>query len=142
MRKNIDAAEYKHVVLGLIFLRYISDAFKELYDKLIAGKGEYEGANPEDKDEYQAENVFYVPPNARWEFLQSRAKNPSIGEDLDTAMDLIEKDNPVLKGILAKVYARPNLDKQALGGLIDLIGNISFKDEGAKAKDLLGRVCE
>lgn len=142
LRKNIDAAEYKHVVLGLIFLRYISDAFKELYDKLIAGKGEYEGANPEDKDEYQAENVFYVPPNARWEFLQSRAKNPSIGEDLDTAMDLIERDNPVLKGILPKVYARPNLDKQALGGLIDLIGNVSFKDEGAKAKDLLGRVYE
>ena len=142
LRKNIDAAEYKHVVLGLIFLRYISDAFKELHDKLVAGKDEYEGANPEDKDEYQAENVFYVPPNARWEFLQSRAKNPSIGEDLDTAMDLIEKDNPVLKGILPKVYARPNLDKQALGGLIDLIGNISLKDEGAKSKDLLGRVYE
>lgn len=142
LRKNIDAAEYKHVVLGLIFLRYISDAFKELYDKLVAGKGEYEGANPEDKDEYQAENVFYVPPNARWEFLQSRAKNPSIGEDLDTAMDLIEKDNPVLKGILPKVYARPNLDKQALGGLIDLIGNILLKDEGTKSKDLLGRVYE
>ena len=142
LRKNIDAAQYKHVVLGLIFLRYISDSFKELHDKLVAGKGEYEGANPEDKDEYQAENVFYVPSNARWEFLQSRAKNPSIGEDLDIAMDLIEKNNPVLKGILSKEYARPNLDKQALGGLIDLIGNISLKDEGAKSKDLLGRVYE
>jgi len=142
LRKNIDAAQYKHVVLGLIFLRYISDSFKELHDKLVAGKGEYEGANPEDKDEYQAENVFYVPPNARWDFLQSRAKNPSIGEDLDIAMELIEKDNPVLKGILSKEYARPNLDKQALGGLIDLIGNISLKDEGAKSKDLLGRVYE
>ncbi|MBI4114801.1 MAG: SAM-dependent DNA methyltransferase [Candidatus Niyogibacteria bacterium] len=142
LRKNIDAAEYKHVVLGLIFLRYISDAFKELYDKLVASRGEYEGADPEDKDEYQAENVFYVPPNARWEFLQSCAKNPSIGEDLDAAMDLIEKDNPALKGILPKVYARPNLDKQALGGLIDLIGNISLKDEGTKSKDLLGRVYE
>lgn len=142
LRKNIDAAQYKHVVLGLIFLRYISDAFKELYDKLVAGRGEYEGANPEDKDEYQAENVFYVPPNARWGFLLSRAKNLSIGEDLDTAMDLLEKDNPVLKGILPKEYARPNLDKQALGGLIDLIGNISLKDEGAKSKDLLGRVYE
>ncbi len=142
LRKNIDAAEYKHVVLGLIFLRYISDAFKELYDKLVTGKGEYEGANPEDKDEYQAENVFYVPLNARWEFLQSRAKNPSVGEDLDTAMDLIEKDNPVLKGILPKVYARPNLDKQALGGLIDVIGNISLKDEGERSKDPLGRVYE
>ncbi len=142
LRKNIDAAEYKHVVLGLIFLRYISDSFKELHDKLVVGKGEYEGANPEDKDEYQAENVFYVPKNARWELLQSRAKNPSVGEDLDTAMDLIEKDNPVLKGILPKVYARPNLDKQALGGLIDLIGNISFKGDGEKAKDLLGNVYE
>lgn len=142
LRKNIDAAEYKHVALGLIFLRYISDAFEELHDKLVAGKGEYEGANPEDKDEYQAENVFYVPPNARWEFLQSGAKNPSIGEDLDTAMGLIEKDNQALKGILPKVYARPNLDKQALGGLIDLIGNILLKDEGEKSKDLLGRVYE
>jgi len=143
LRKNIDAAEYKHVVLGLIFLRYISDSFKALHDKLVSGKGEYEGANPEDKDEYQAENVFYVPPNARWEFLQSRAKKPSIGEDLDTAMDLIEKDNPTLKGILPKVYARPNLDKQALGGLIDLISsNISFKDDGERAEDLLGNVYE
>ncbi len=142
MRKNIDAAEYKHVVLGLIFLRYISDAFKELYDKLVAGEGEYEEADSEDKDEYQAENVFYVPQKARWEFLQSRAKNLSIGEDLDTAMDLIERDNPTLKGILPKVYARPNLDKQALGGLIDLISNILLKDEETKSKDLLGRVYE
>jgi len=142
LRKNIDAAEYKHVVLGLIFLRYISDSFKELHDKLVAGKGEYEGANPEDKDEYQAENVFYVPSKARWDFLQARAKNPSIGENLDAAMDLIEKDNPDLKGILPKVYARPNLDKSALGGLIDLIGNVLLKDEGEKSKDLLGRVYE
>lgn len=142
LRKNIDAAEYKHVVLGLIFLRYISDSFKKLHDKLAAGKGEYKGADSEDKDEYQAENVFYVPPKARWDFLQSRAKNPSIGEDLDTAMDLIEKGNPTLKGILSKVYARPNLDKKALGGLIDFIGNISLKDEEKKSKDLLGRVYE
>ena len=142
LRKNIDAAEYKHVVLGLVFLRYISDAFQELYDKLVAGKGEYEGANPEDKDEYLAQNVFYVPAKARWDFLQARAKNPSIGEDLDAAMDLIEKDNPELKGILPKVYARPNLDKSALGGLIDLIGNVLLKDEGEKSKDLLGRVYE
>lgn len=143
LRKNIDAAEYKHIVLGLIFLRYISDSFRKLYDKLVAGKGEYESANPEDKDEYQAENVFYVPQKARWEFLQSRAKNPSIGEDLDTAMDLIERNNPItLKGILSKVYARPNLDKQALGELIDLIGNILLKDEETKSKDLLGRVYE
>ncbi len=142
LRKNIDAAEYKHVVLGLIFLSYISNAFQALYDKLVAGKGEYEGADPEDKDEYLAQNVFYVPQKARWGFLQARAKNPGIGEDLDSAMDLIEKNNPELKGILPKVYGRPNLDKSALGGLIDLIGNVLLKDEGEKSKDLLGRVYE
>lgn len=142
LRKNIDAAEYKHVALGLIFLKYISDSFEEVYKKLKEGKGEYEGADPEDRDEYTAVNVFYVPPKARWSYLYSRAKLPSIGNDLDEAMDAIEKDNPTLKGILPRTYAKPNLDKASLGGLIDLIGNIALGDEVAKSKDLLGRVYE
>ena len=102
LRKNMDAAEYKHIVLGLIFLKYISDAFEELHAKLQAGKGEYEGADPEDPDEYRAENVFYVPKGARWSYLLSRAKLPEIGRDLDDAMDELEKDNPTLKGVLPK----------------------------------------
>lgn len=142
LRKNIDAAEYKHVALGLIFLKYISDSFEEVYLKLKEGNGEYEGADPEDRDEYTAVHVFYVPQKARWSYLYSRAKLPSIGNDLDEAMEAIEKDNPPLKGILPKVYARPNLDKASLGGLIDLIGNIALGDEAAKSKDLLGRVYE
>lgn len=142
LRKNIDAAEYKHIVLGLIFLKYISDSFEELYNKLKTGKGEYEGANPEDQDEYSAQNVFWVPNNARWSQLHSRAKLPSIGTNLDEAMEAIEKENPTLKGILPKVYARPNLDKAALGSLIDLISNIALGDEAAKSKDILGRVYE
>lgn len=142
LRKNIDAAEYKHIVLGLIFLKYISDSFEELHTKLKEGKGKFEGADPEDQDEYKAENVFWVPKNARWSYLHSRAKLPTIGKDLDDAMELIEKENPTLKGILPKVYAKPNLDKSALGGLIDLIGNIALGDEAAKSKDILGKVYE
>lgn len=142
LRKNIDAAEYKHVVLGLIFLKYISDSFEVLHQKLIAGDSEYAGADPEDADEYRAENVFWVPPTARWSYLHSRAKQPTIGKDLDAAMDAIEKANPTLKGILPKVYATPNIDKLALGALIDLIGNIALGDEAAKSKDILGRVYE
>lgn len=142
LRKNMDAAEYKHIVLGLIFLKYISDSFEELYAKIKEGKGDFAGANPEDIDEYRAENVFFVPPTARWSYLHARAKLPSIGKDLDDAMEAIEKENPTLKGILPKVYARPNLDKTALGGLIDLIGNIAIGDAAAKSKDLLGRVYE
>jgi len=140
LRKNMDAAEYKHIVLGLIFLKYISDSFEELYVKIKEGKGDFLGANPEDPDEYRAENVFFVPPIARWSYLHSRAKLPSIGKDIDDAMEAIEKENPTLKGILPKVYARPNLDKAALGELIDLIGNIAIGSEAAKSKDLLGRV--
>ena len=142
LRKNIDASEYKHIVLGLIFLKYISDSFDVLYNKLKAGEGEYAGANPEDKDEYKAENVFYVPVEARWSYLHSRAKLPSIGKDLDAAMDAIEKENATLKGILPREYARPNLDKQALGGLVDLIGDIALNEESEKSKDLIGRVYE
>ena len=119
LRNNMDAAEYKHIVLGLIFLKYISDSFEQLYDKLKEDKL----SDPEDKDEYLAENVFYVPPTARWSYLQhQRAKLPTIGKDIDDAMDAIEKDNPSLKGVLPKDYARPSLDKKRLGELVDLIG--------------------
>jgi type I restriction enzyme M protein len=142
LRKNMDAAEYKHIVMGLIFLKYISDSFEVHHTKLLEGKGEYKGADPEDADEYRAENVFFVPPAARWTFLHSRAKQPSIGKDVDDAMEAVEKENTTLKGILPKVYARPNLDKAALGGLIDLIGNIAIGTEAAKSKDILGRVYE
>ncbi|MBI5376924.1 MAG: type I restriction-modification system subunit M [Candidatus Schekmanbacteria bacterium] len=142
LRKNMDAAEYKHIVLGLIFLKYISDSFEELHTKLSEGKEEYAGADPEDPDEYRAENVFFVPQISRWSYLHSRAKLPSVGKDVDDAMEAIEKENQTLKGILPKVYARLNLDKAALGGLIDLIGNIALGDQAAKAKDLLGRVYE
>lgn len=142
LRKNMDAAEYKHVVLGLIFLKYISDSFYDLYYKLKEGKGEYEGADPDDPYEYRAENVFYVPPQARWDYLQSRAKLPTIGKDIDEAMEAIEKDNPSLKGVLPKEYAKEKLDKQSLGGLIDLIGTITLGDSVSKSSDILGQVYE
>ncbi len=142
LRSNMDAAEYKHVVLGLIFLKYISDAFEDLYEQLYANQL-LTGADPEDKDEYTAERVFYVPPSARWKWLQGRAKLPTIGKDIDDAMDAIEKDNPSLKGVLPKDYARPALDKQRLGELIDLIGSISLSSKGSgKGKDVLGFVFE
>ena len=142
LRNNMDAAEYKHTVLGLIFLKYISDAFEELHSKLLAGEGEYEGADPEDADEYRAENVFWVPPEARWQHLQDNAKQPTIGKLVDDAMDAIERDNPKLKGTLTKNYARPALDKQRLGELIDLIGTIGLGDKENRSKDILGRVYE
>ena len=143
LRKNMDAAEYKHVVLGLIFLKYISDAFEELYQKLKEGKGEYEGADPEDRNEYLAEKVFYVPPSSRWTWLQGRAKLPTIGKDIDDAMDAIEKDNPAsLRGVLPKVYAQEKLDKASLGSLIDLISTATLGTKEAQGKDVLGRVFE
>ncbi len=142
LRKNIDAAEYKHIILGLIFLRYISDAFEELYNKLQGGQGEYAGADPEDKDEYKAENVFFVPEIARWSYLQSKAKLPTVGKEIDNAMDAIEKDNPSLRDVLPKVYARGNLDPTNLGGLIDLIGNIALGDAKERSADVLGHVFE
>src|SRR5690554_3293733 len=142
LRKNIDAAEYKHIVLGLIFLHYISDAFTDLHAKLKAGEGEYAGADPEDKDEYKAENVFFVPEKARWSYLQSQAKDPTIGKEVDNAMDAIEKENPSLKDVLPKVYARGNLDPTSLGGLIDLIANIALGDAKARSADVLGHVFE
>lgn len=138
LRNNMDAAEYKHVVLGLIFLKYISDAFLEQHKKLEAD----EYGDPEDKDEYTALNVFWVPPEARWDYLQDRAKQPDIGKLIDDAMDAIEKDNPTLKGVLSKDYAREALDKKSLGGIIDLIGTIGLGDKESKSKDILGRVYE
>ena len=140
LRKNIDAAEYKHVVMGLVFLKYISDSFEELYNKLKAE--EDMGADPEDRDEYKAENVFFVPPTARWSHLLTNAKLPNIGKIVDEAMDAIEKENNSLKGVLPKVYARDNLDSKSLGGLIDLIGNIAFGDAKARSADVLGHVFE
>ena len=142
LRKNMDAAEYKHVALGLIFLKYISDAFEELHQQLVAGKGQYEGANPEDRNEYLAEKVFYVPPSARWSWLQGRAKLPTIGKDIDDAMDAIEKDNPTLKGVLPKVFAQEKLDKSSLGGLVDLVSNTTLGNKESQSKDVLGRVFE
>jgi len=138
LRNNMDAAEYKHVVLGLIFLKYISDAFQERYEVL---KNEPH-ADVEDRDEYQAENVFWVPKKARWDYLQANAKQPTIGKLIDDAMVAIEKENPKLKGVLPKNYARPVLDKRRLGELIDLIGTIGLGSEENRSMDILGRVYE
>ena len=153
LRNNMDAAEYKHVVLGLIFLKYISDAFEEKHDLLLK-----EFANPqseyyikdetirsesaEDRDEYSAENIFYVPQEARWSYLQANAKQPEIGTLIDNAMLAIEKENQRLKGVLPKNYARPGLDKQRLGELVDLIGTIGLGGKEYRSKDILGRVYE
>ena len=140
LRNNMDAAEYKHVVLGLIFLKYVSDSFEEMHQRLLAEADQ--GADPEDADEYRAENVFWVPKVARWSFLQDKAKQPTIGKLVDDAMDAIERDNPRLKGVLPKIFARPGLDKQRLGELIDLISTIGLGDAENRSKDILGRVYE
>jgi type I restriction enzyme M protein len=142
LRSNMDAAEYKHVVLGLIFLKYISDAFEEQRAKLLAGEGEYEGADSEDPDEYRAKGAFWVPAEARWSHLQANGKQPTIGKLIDDAMVAIERDNARLKGVLPKDYARPALDKQRLGQLIDLVGTIGLGDAANRSKDVLGRVYE
>jgi type I restriction enzyme M protein len=142
LRNNMDAAEYKHVVLGLIFLKYISDAFNTLHEKLVQGEGEFEGADPEDIDEYKAKNVFFVPEEARWQFLLNKARQPEIGKYIDDAMDAIERLNPSLRGVLPKIYADRDLNKQSLGDLIDLIGNIGFSKAAHHSQDLLGRVYE
>jgi type I restriction enzyme M protein len=140
LRKNMDAAEYKHVVLGLIFLKYISDAFEEQYQKLVSQISE--GADPEDKNEYTADKVFYVPPSSRWKWIQGRATLPTIGKDIDDAMDAIEKDNPSLRGVLPKVFAQEKLDKTSLGGLVNLFGSATLGTKEAQSKDLLGKVFE
>ncbi|MEJ5349023.1 MAG: class I SAM-dependent DNA methyltransferase [Desulfosoma sp.] len=140
LRSNMDAAEYKHVVLGLIFLKYISDAFEEQRARLEAERAQ--GADPEDPDEYRAVNIFWVPKEARWSNLKANAKQPTIGKVIDDAMLAIERENPSLKGVLPKDYAHPRLDKQRLGQLIDLIGNIGLGDKANRSKDILGRVYE
>ncbi|MEK7401078.1 MAG: class I SAM-dependent DNA methyltransferase [Gemmatimonadota bacterium] len=140
LRGSMDAAEYKHVVLGLIFLKYISDAFEELHAKLLADKKS--GADPEDPDEYRAQNIFWVPPEARWTHLKAQARQPTVGRLVDDAMAGIERDNTALKGVLPRDYAREGLDKQRLGQLIDLVSNIKVGDQASRAKDVLGRVYE
>src|SRR5881296_3672695 len=140
LRGSMDAAEYKHVVLGLLFLKYISDAFEERSARLQAEKAQ--GADPEDPDEYRAHNIFWVPPEARWAHLKAQAKQPTIGQLVDDAMAGIERDNPSLKGVLPKDYARQGLDKARLGQLIDLVSNIKVGDAESRSKDVLGRVYE
>jgi type I restriction enzyme M protein len=138
LRKNIDAAEYKNVALGLIFLKYISESFQELYDKLKEDKM----SDPEDRDEYIAQNIFFVPTEARWQALQAKAKLPNIGQELDKAMEAVEKENKELRNVLPKVFGSEKLDKASLGELIDLISNTALKAENEKSKDLFGRVYE
>jgi len=140
LRGSMDAAEYKHVVLGLIFLKYISDAFEETHARLETERDQ--GADPEDPDEYRALNVFWVPPEARWARIQAQARQSTIGQVVDEAMSAIERDNPALKGVLPKDYARPALDKQRLGQLIDLITNIRVGDQAGRDRDILGRIYE
>ncbi len=140
LRNNMDAAEYKHVVLGLIFLKYISDAFEEKHAQLLTEVDQ--GADPEDPDEYRAEHIFWVPSEARWPHLAAQAKTPEIGQVVDDAMRAVERDNPKLKGVLPKRYARPELDKRSLGGLVDLFGKVGLGDKENRSKDVLGRVYE
>jgi type I restriction enzyme M protein len=138
LRNNMDAAEYKHVVLGLIFLKYISDAFEQLHKKLAADSE----ADPEERDYYVAENVFWVPESARWKVLQAQSKLPEIGTKIDAAMEAIEAENPTLKGTLPKDYARPQLDKRRLGEVVDLISKVGLVDARHTSRDLLGQVYE
>ena len=140
LRGSMDAAEYKHVVLGLIFLKYISDAFEEHYAVLDGQRDD--GVDPEDRDEYTADNVFWVPKAARWTDLKGQARQPTVGTTLDDAMSVIERENPSLKGVLPKDYARQGLDKQRLGQLIDLVSNIQVGDADARSHDVLGRIYE
>jgi type I restriction enzyme M protein len=140
MRGSMDPSEYKHVALGLMFLKYISDGFDEHYNKLVGQKSS--GADPEDRDEYRADNVFWVPQIARWVFLQNNAHQPNIGTLIDDAMVAIEKENPSLKGVLPKDFARPALNKQRLGELIDLLSSVGLGDKANRSRDILGRIYE
>src|SRR5437660_5642123 len=140
LRNNMDAAEYKHVVLGLIFLKYISDAFEAKHAELDGQRAQ--GADPEDPDEYRAASIFWVPKEARWQYLKASAPQPTIGTLVDDAMAAIERDNPSLKGVLPKDYARPGLDKQRLGQIINLVSDIAPGSAADRAKDTLGRVYE
>lgn len=139
LRGSMDAAEYKHVVLGLIFLKYVSDAFEERRGAILE---EWGSDAAEDRDEYAAESVFWVPADARWEQFKASARQPEIGQIIDDAMVSVEQANPSLKDVLPKIYARPSLDKQRLGQLIDMISNITVGDEEARSNDVLGRVYE
>ena len=141
LRGNMDAAEYKHVVLGLIFLKYISDAFEEKYADLKA-RAETDFTDPEDPDEYLADNIFWVPAKARWSNIKTSAKKPEIGRIIDEAMEALEKVNDTLAGVLTKDYSRESLDKRRLGELIDLISTIGLGDKESQTKDVLGRVYE
>ena len=138
LRGNMEPSDYKHVALGLIFLKYISDAFEAKREELLRE----ELADPEDPEEYLAENVFWVPKTARWSYLRTRAKQPSIGKDIDDAMLAIEARNASLKGVLPKDYARPALNKVMLGELIDLVSGIGMAEEAGRSRDILGRVYE
>ena len=138
LRGSMDASEYKHVALGLLFLKYISDAFEELHSQLENEPG----ADPEDRDEYTAENVFWVPQGARWSRFRDNARQPTIGVIIDEAMGLIESDNPKLRGVLPRDYARESLNKTSLGELVDLFSNISVGDKESRSSDVLGRVYE
>lgn len=140
LRGSMDAAEYKHVVLGLLFLKYISDAFDEQHALLEADR--VNGADAEDPDEYRAVNTFWVPKDARWSLLKANAKQPTIGQLVDDAMTAIERENSTLKGVLPKDFARPGLDKTRLGQLVDMVSNIAVGDEESRKKDVLGRVYE
>jgi len=140
LRGSMDAAEYKHVVLGLIFLKYISDSFEARHAELLGQTPS--GADAEDPDEYRSETVFWVPPDARWQSLQDAARQPTIGGLVDAAMEAIERDNPRLKGVLPKDYSRPGLDKRRLGELLDLIGNIGLGGAENNSRDVLGRTYE
>ncbi len=154
MRGNLEAGEYKHVVLGLVFLKYVSDAFSERRAWLEAAtadpknkdyyipNADRRSGTIEDRNEYTSSNVFWVPTKARWSYLQDRAKQPEIGVLIDSAMDLIEKENPSLKGVLPKQFARGEIDKRLLGELVDLIGTIGFTGVDHGADDVLGRVYE
>ena len=134
----MDASEYKHPVLGLIFLKYISDAFEELHAQLDADRE----SDPEDRDEYTARNVFWVPPAARWSQIAAQAKSPQIGETVDKAMIAIEHDNSRLRGVLPKEYAKPSLGSTRLGQIVDLVNGIGLGDAEARKHDVIGRVYE
>ena len=140
LRGAMDAAEYKHVVLGLIFLKYISDAFEEYHAELETQISQ--GADPEDPDEYRAEGIFWVPPKARWSHLKAQARQPTIGTLVDDAMAAVERDNTSLNGVLPREYARPALDKDRLGQIIDLTSNIAVGDTASRSQDILGDVYE
>ena len=140
LRGSMDAAEYKHVVLGLVFLKYISDAFEEAHARLEVEREQ--GADPEDPDEYVAQSIFWVPPEARWEHLKNRARQPTIGRLVDDAMTAVERDNPALRDVLPKEYGRDALDKQRLGQVVDLVSNIRVGGAEAEATDVLGQVYE